>query len=237
MPSVSADNQFITEAALSSRTRYRNFLTGLRGLSGEILSGLNNGTKSFLGMSRELKDFADNFAQQMRESGEYVLREAAQNALTASERATRVSVDERGFATADALVAGFIETLTTTIEAQIRQDVQSAEMFLRKSLTQGRFFATTEELNVDLVFKHADRSGRQIDSDEYVFREVNWGLRQHYNTILLIAGSAAGAEAFVVDGGSKAGQVVTLDDYDKLSGQLFHHNSKALLQLTNYSVS
>lgn len=237
MPSVSADNLFITNAALESNVRYRAFLSGLRGLTGEILSGLNNGTKSFLGMSRELKDFADDFARQMRELNEYTLREAAQSALTTSERATGVNVDERAYAASDALVAGFAETLADVIDKQIRSDVQAAETFLRRSLTQGRFFATTEELNLDLTFKHNDRSGRQIDSSDYIHREVNWGLRQHYNAILLTAGNAAGIEEFVVDGGSKAGQVVTLDTYDKLSGQLFHHNSKALLQPTNYSVS
>lgn len=237
MPLVSADNLFITASALEADTRYRAFLSGLRGLTSEILSGLNNGTKSFLGMSRELNDFAENFASQMRDYNDFTLREAAQRALTASERATGVNVDDRGFAASDALVAGFDETLADVVGKQIRRDVTAAETFLRKSLTMGRFFATTEELNLDLAFKHTDRSGRQIDSSQYVLREVNWALRQHYNSILMVAASAAGAETFVVDGGSKAGQVVTLDDYDKISGAVFHHNSKALLQPTNYSVS
>lgn len=237
MPSVSADNLFITDSALEAHNRYKMFLSGLRGLAGEILSGLNNGTKSFLGMSRELNNFADTFADQMRDYSDYTLREAAQRSLTASERATGISVDERAFAASDALVAGFDETLSDVVQKQIRRDVAAVETFLRKSLTMGRFFATTEELNLDLTFKFTDRSGRQLDSDQYVYREINWGLRQHYNTILLVAGSAAGLETFVVDGGSKAGQVVSLDDYDKISGAIFHHNSKALLQPTNYSVS
>lgn len=237
MPSVSADNQFITASAQEARFRYDAFLSGLRGLAAEILAGLNNGTKSFLGMSRELSDFAESFRGQMRDFSDYTLREAAQSALTASESATGVRVDERGFATSDALVAGFEETLNDVLGKQIKHDVMATEQFLRRSLTQGRFFATSEELSHDLSFKHTDRSGRQIDSGEYVFRETNWALRQHYNSILLVAGAAAGLESFVIDGGSKAGQMVSLDDYDKISGAVFHHNSKALLQPTNYSVS
>jgi len=237
MPSVSADNLFITQSALEANTRYKAFLSGLRGLAGEILSGLNNGTKSFLGMNRELDRFANNFIDQMRDFNDYTLRGAAQRALTASEQATGVFVAERAMAASDALVAGFDETLFETVARQVKRDVVATETFLRKSLTMGRFFATTEELNLDLTFKYVDRSGRELDSDQYVYREVNWGLRQHYNSILLVAGAAAGLETFVVDGGSKAGQVVTLDDYDKVSGAIFHHNSKALLQPTNYSVS
>lgn len=237
MPSVSADNLRISQATADLREQYKAFTTGLRGLTGEILTGLSNGTKSFLSMSRELEAFSALQTRTMIERSEYALRDAAQSALVASEKATSAMPNESAYAASDALVAGFIESVSGAIETQAKKDVQAAEMFLRKQLTQGRFFATTKELSMELVFKHRDRSGREIDSDEYAFRELNWSLRQHYNTVLMFACSGNGHDVFVVDGGSKAGTAVSLDDYDKLSGAIFHHNSKALLQPTNYSVS
>lgn len=237
MPCVSADNQQITLDAQAIREHYKAFLSGMRGLSAEILAGLNNGTKSFIGMSRELKALADHHKHVMTGYVEMSLREAAQSALNASSRAGSADVADRALAVADSLVAGFERSVLEAMEAQMQGDIATAEGFLRKQLTQGRFFATTEELNTDLQFVHTDKSGRQINSDEFVFREANWALRQNYNSILLVGCSTVGLDQFVVDGGSKSGLSISLDDYDKYSGAIFHHNSKALLQPTHYSVS
>lgn len=237
MSSVSADNQLVTRSAREIRELYQDYLSGLRGLSTEILAGLNNGTKSFLGVERELDDHARRFKERIRDALGKALVDAAQAALGASSRASGSDIAERSLAIADTLVAGFMSSVSENIEAQVKHDKLTVDGFMRRQLSQGRFFATSEELNFDLVFKFKDKSGRQIDSDEYVFREANWALRQHYNSILLFSGTAVGLEQFVVDGGSRAGELVDLDSYDKVSGAIFHHNSKALLQPTNYSVS
>lgn len=238
MQSVSADNLLITAAASSAREGYAAFLSGLRGVVAEGLSGISNGTKSLMGIERDVKRLADHHEERVLEQLKRELLGASLSALSASERAGGGYTSERSLAVSESLVAGFYNSLSETVGKQMKRDAAKADTFMRRQLIQGRSFATTEELIHDLTFKFVDKSGREIDSDEYAFREANWALRQHFNSVLLYSASELGVEMFVVDGGSKSGTKLTLDDYDKHSGAIFHHNSKALLQpLTNYSVS
>lgn len=238
MQSVSADNLLITAAAASAREGYVAFLSGLRGVVAEGLSGISNGTKSLMGIERDVKRLTEHHEELVLEQLKRELLSASLSALRASERSGAGYVSERSVAVSESLAAGFYNSLSETVSKQMRRDASKADAFMRRQLIQGRAFATTEELIHDLTFKFVDRSGREIDSEEYAFREANWALRQHFNSVLLYSASELGIEMFVVEGGSKSGTKLSLEDYDKYSGSIFHHNSKALLQpLTNYSVS
>lgn len=236
MPSASAVNEYLTAAVQYTCEQYRGFTQALRGLSADTLTGLSNGTASFLSVNRGFEQLSSTTLRAVRQHVEEVVRQAALNAYdSAAEFDSTLNADQ-SLAVAESLTGGFVTHLVSLIETQVQSDLRQADTFVRKQLTQGRFFATTEELSTDLSFKHTDRAGRQIDSADYIQREVNWSLRQHHNTVLIYALSTAGHEEARVEGGSKSGQVIRLDDYDKVSPIIFHHNSKAVLH-PNYSVS
>lgn len=236
MPSVSADNNLIAGNVQLIRDAYSGFLLGLRGMVVEILAGLNNGTKSLIAMDRDLKRFAEDRGRFLSGLIKTGLLEGSYCAIGTCEQKTGVSATENWLSVSDTLVSSFTGSIEDSIGRQMQRDVKAAEDFLRRQLMLGRTVATTDEIARELPFKHADKTGRQIDSIDYVSREVNWSYRTNYNTIMLFSASDAGVEEFKVDGGSKDGLTLTLDEYDKLAGGLFHHNSKALLQ-PNYSVS
>lgn len=236
MPSASAVNEYLDSAVQHTRDQYRGFTQALRGLCAETLTGLANGTASFLGVTRGLEQLHVATLHTMRQHIEDVVRQAALNAYDSAAEFDSTLNTDKTLAVAESLTAGFAAHLVALLDTQMQRDVRQADNFVRTQLTQGRFFATTEELSVDLAFKHTDRGGRQIDSADYIQREVNWSLRQHHNTVLIYALSTAGHEEARVEGGSKSGQVVRLDDYDKVGPTIFHHNSKATLH-PNYSVS
>jgi len=231
MQSVSVDNMRVGASVAGTVDLYRNFTIAMRGAAAELLSGISNGTKSLVAMDRDFKRLADDFEHMLAGQVGYSLREGSGNALRACEEQTRSHATDRSLAVADTLVASFTDSVVSTISAQMRADVRTAEDFVRRQLMGGRAFATTDQIATELEFKFKDKSGRQIDSADHVFREVNWSYRANFNTTLLFAASSFGIEEFEVEGGSKSGEVVSLDDYDKKSGSIFHHNSKALLRI------
>lgn len=231
MPSVSVDNQAVGGHVKEAVTLYKHFLTGLRGAAAELLAGVSNGTKSLVAMDRDFKRLADDFEHVFVGMVGSALREGSGSAIAASESASSSHATDRSFAVAESLVASFTDSILNTLAAQMRADVRAAEDFVRKQLMAGRSFATSEELVRELEFKFRDKAGREIDSADHVSREINWSYRANYNTTLLFSASALGIEEFVVDGGSNNGTKLSLEDYDKKSGSIFHHNSKALLQV------
>lgn len=236
MPSASAVNSTIIAAVETVRDQYVGFTQALRGLSADTLTGLSNGTMSFIGVNQGFERLNSAALSALSNSITEVVREVAVNAQGAVEQFDDAVNAAQTLVVADTLSGGFAASLIETIEQQMRADIRHADTFVRTQLTQGRFFATADQISTDLAFKRTDRAGRQLDSADFIQREVNWALRQHHNTVLIYGLSTAGHEQAVIEGGSKAGLVIQLDDYDKHLHAIFHHNSKAIL-LPNYSVS
>lgn len=230
MSSISADNQDLTTRVALIRGRYQGFQQALRGATADLLTGLMNGTVSLLRLSSAYDQLAADLRQGLRHqciNDLFTLSLIAQK--TASDKITE-KLDSRVLAISETLQNGFRDSLDATFESLALRDVQIAEQFVRKQLYQGRAVATTAELSLDLQFRHTDRGGRQISSEDLAFREVNWAYRQHYNTLMTYMLMSAGVDDALVDGGSKAGELVELAQYDKVGPTYFHHNSAALLQ-------
>ena len=228
--SVDNDNQKIAAVVAEIQTAYSGFLSGLRGVVAETLSGVSNGLVSIGSISRDLNLYANVQESILLGRISSALRGASMSALAASEAFTGKFVSDNALLASDALVDGFTITLSDKLDRQMQRDVRTADTFVRKQLMQGRAFVSSDQLTQEVDFKMNDAAGRGIKSDDYITREVNWATRTVYNTMLIYSGSESGVEEFVVSGGSKEGEVLTIEDYEKKAGAIFHHNSKSLLQ-------
>ncbi len=230
MSSVSPDNQGLTRRVADLRARYAIFQTTLRGGVGEVLSALGNGLQNMMTMNTVIEKIGQAAIDGLYQSILEDLSKLSEGSLKTSKAESDASIREKALAVSDALHKGFAAELLSDIERAVMRDVRSAQEFVRIQLASGRFVATTDELQHDLLFKISDRAGKQLDTADFVYREVNWAYRAQYNTIQVHVLLARGIEEAVVDGGSKSGTAVDLMKYDEIQPTFFHHNSKSLLQ-------
>lgn len=217
---------------------YSLYTSALRGIAIGLLTGIGNGTKSFLAMNRELhaarQSFLDSIEQHV---GETVAR-ASLSAIDAVSRGKHTDTRDSEMAVADTLSRGFANDMMARADEQSKRDVRTVENYLRKQLTQGRHFVGSQEIEYELQFAFADRSGREIKSDDYLRREFNWAVRQLFNYLVIHGLIERGEEYGLVSGGSKNGVEFSLAEYDKYLSSVFHHNSTALVSpIDNYSVT
>lgn len=216
--------------------RYEVFTHSLRGAVADFLSGLADGTRSFLSVARELDQLKNSCLHAIADAYLQDARAVSVSALELVQAFDAGVAGDEALKVAGSLENGFYDSVLGLISEQMSADIRVAENYIRAQLTQGRFFASTKELRAELEFAHVTRAGRRLDSLDYVRREVNWSLRQLHNHVVIFALSTRGHEQGRVVGGSKDGDVIELDQYDKLSPTYFHHNSKSILS-PNYSVS
>lgn len=230
MPSISADNLDLTARVQAVRDRYQAFNMALRGATAELLTGLSNGTASMLRLATEFDGLAHDLVSDLSHQATNDLSVLSLSAYKTSAGVSDALNSERAATVSQTLLNGFRDSIESVVAGQALRDARNAEQFVRRQLFQGRAVATTAELSVDLEFKHTTKGGRQIDSVDYINREVNWSYRQHYNTLMTYILMSSEVDEAVVDGGSKAGDTVDLASYETIAPVYFHHNSQALLQ-------
>lgn len=228
MPSVSADNQALTNAVARIHSGYRMFQTTLRGQVAVVLAGLADGTHNLVSMNRALDLVAEDYLNNVRMDVLEDLSDVSTSALKTSRAESDPDVALKALAVADALHRGFQSDIESSLSFAVSRDVKTAQEFLRQQIVAGRYNATTDQLAHDLTFQV---TGKQtLATDDYVKRQVNWSYRQQYNTLVVHTLLAREVDEARVDGGSSDGSSFDLLKYDELQARLFHHNTKALLQ-------
>lgn len=230
MPSVSQDNQALTKRVAHISALYGSFQKSLIGQVAEVLAGMGSGVFTLLTMNNKLEQMGRVANEQFRLAISMDLDELSERSLATSKADPDASISSTALAVSQTLSRGFEAELTGTVNRLIARDVRTAIEFVRIQISQGRFSASTSQLNDDIQFKTPDKAGRQLNTTDYLDREVNWGYRQHYNTIMVHVLLSGDAEKARVDGGSKDGAEIDLMKFDEVQGSYFHHNSKSLLQ-------
>lgn len=230
MSHVSADNARLTDLVGSLRAAHSQFQTAIRGAVVEALAGLNNGTLTMLTMNQAISDVTLTFISATSEIVKEDLGEIADSAIATSKRATGNSAPDETADVAQSLVDAFTGDLERDF-AYVAGKMQSiAVTFVTSQLTAGRAFATTDQLQHDMTFVMNDKAGRQLDISEFVSRQTNWSYRALYNTIMVYVLLSEAIDDAKVDGGSKDGTILDLNNFDQVQPTYFHHNSKSLLQ-------
>lgn len=230
MPSVSADNQAVTSLVAKSKLNYERFQQALRGQVAELLTGLGNGTQSLMSAERLLQLSTSHVAESIRIDLMEDIGDVSNLAYNAANRKSSAEITERELAVSEAMGSAFVNDLMHSISSQLSKDVQAAQNFLLTQLQQGRFVATTAELVEDLRFGRIDKAGRFLTGLDYVGRELNWSYRHVYNSNLAMLLLTRDIDKAAIDGGSKDGTVINLEQFSEISPTYFHHNSKSLLR-------
>lgn len=238
MPFVQDANKQMTASVAGMVESYRLYTNALRGIAVGLLTGIGNGTKSFMSMNRDLTLARNSFLDTIEAHILSATGRAAVSALDAVSRGRHSDTRDKELAVSETLSRGFARDMLTRASEQSMRDVRAVEGYLRKQLIQGRHFVGSHEIEQELAFEFTDRSGRAIKSDDYLRREFNWAVRQLFNYLVVHGLIDRGEETGVVSGGSKSGMEFSLADYDKHTSSVFHHNSTALVSPTdNYSVT
>lgn len=230
MSSVSVDNFELTQRVEMARLSYSQFQFALKGAVSAVLNGLGVGLYSLVSMNKAFDQVLQAYESRFRDETFDALEKLSKSALAASGAHSDPLIEQKALVVADALYRGFASDLQSSYARAARADVKTALEFVRLQVAQGRFMATTDQLEVDLEFTVADKMRRQIASTDFISREVNWSYRQQYNTLMVHVLLGRGIEEARVDGGSKAGMIMNLMAYDVQGPPIFHHNSKSLLQ-------
>lgn len=230
MSSVSQDNQALTQRVARISALYIGFQKSLVGQIVEVLAGMGSGVFTLLTMNNSLEQVGRTFNEQLRLTISMDLDELSERALATSKAEPDASISSTAVAVSQTLSRGFEAELMGVVNRLIARDVRTATEFVRIQMSQGRFTASSAQLFEDIQFTVPDKAGRQIKTDDYLNREVNWAYRQHYNTIMVHVLLTGDAEQARVDGGSKDGDLIELMQFDQVQAKYFHHNSKSLLQ-------
>ena len=228
MSHVSLDNDDLSGRVARLRASYAQFETTLRGAVVELLAGLGSGLYTMMTMNQVIEQIGQRYISSSRADVLEDLGKVSESALETSQALSSELITPKALTVADALHRGFAAEIESVIERAVARDVKSALEFVRNQLVAGRFTATTDQLTHDLTFNFSGKV--TIPTVEFVGREVNWAYRSQYNTIMVHVLLARDVEEAAIDGGSKAGEVVNLMQYDQIQGKYFHHNSKSLLQ-------
>jgi hypothetical protein len=230
MSSVSQDNQALTQRVAHVVALYSGFQKSLVGQVVEVLAGMGSGVFTLLTMNNKLEQMGRTASEQLRLAISMDLDELSERALATSKAEPDASISSTAVAVSQTLSRGFEAELMGVVSRLTARDVRTATEFVRIQMSQGRFTASSAQLFEDIQFTTPDKAGRQIKTDDYMSREVNWAYRQHYNTIMVHVMLAGDAEKARVDGGSGDGTEIDLMQYDQVQAKYFHHNSKSLLQ-------
>lgn len=238
MPFVQDANKQLTASVTGMVDSYRLYTNALRGIAIGLLTGIGNGTRSFLSMNRELAHARNTFLDSIETHIWGASVKASVSALDAVSLGRHTETRDKELAVSETLTRGFANDMMTRASEQSMRDVRAVEGYLRKQLVQGRHFVGSQEIEHELEFKFTDRTGRAIKSEDYLHREFNWASRQLFNYLVVHGLIDRGEETGVVSGGSKNGFEFSLADFDKYTSSIFHHNSVALVSPTdNYSVT
>lgn len=226
----SADNAYVTDEVASLKAIYTQYQTSLRGAAAESLAGLSDGTLTMLNMTAGISDLTRSFLH----STENVILEALGNT---AERALQTSLSSDSpdvpLGTQDvieSLVRAFAQDLEKDLDVVGGKTLRMASDFVVQQQIAGRAFATSDQLAHDLEFTMKDAAGRNLAVGDFFFRQVNWAFRTLYNTVMVHVLLNKGIDEAEVDGGSKAGTTLDLNNFDKVAPTYFHHNSKSLLK-------
>lgn len=230
MSSVSQDNQALTQRVANISALYASFQKSLIGQVVEVMAGVGSGVFTLLTMNNSLEQIGRTAVEQLRLTISMDLAELSERALATSKAEPVDSISSTALAVSDTLSRGFEADLMGVVSKLAARDVRTTIDFVRIQLSQGRFSASTDQLKNEIQFKTPDKAGRQIETTDYLSREVNWAYRQHYNTIMVHVLLSGDAEKARIDGGSKDGTEIELMKFDEVQGNYFHHNSKSLLQ-------
>lgn len=228
MSHASRDNADLTGRVARIRAGYAQFETTLRGAVVELLAGLGSGVHTMMSMNQVIERVGQNYIAASRQDILEDLGKVSESALETSQALSSELITPKALSVADALHRGFAAEIDSVVSRAVARDVKTALEFVRHQLIAGRFTATSDQLTHDLTFNFTGKM--TIPTVEYVGREVNWAYRSQYNTIMVHTLLAREVDSAVVDGGSKAGDVVDLMKFDQVQGKYFHHNSKSLLQ-------
>lgn len=230
MSHVSADNARLTELVGSLRAAHTQFQTAMRGAVVEALAGLSNGTLTMLTMNQSISDVTVTFISTASQIIKEDLGELADRSIATSKGATEDDAPFTAQDVAQSLVDAFTGDLERDISYAAGKAQAIASQFVTQQLAAGRAFATTDQLQHDMEFKMNDRAGKQLDIGDFVFRQANWVYRSVYNHVMVYILLSNAVDDAKVDGGSKDGTVLDLNNFDQIAPTYFHHNSKSLLQ-------
>lgn len=230
MSSVSQDNLALTQRVAHIGALYSGFQKSLVGQVIETLAGVGSGVYTLMTMNNKLEQLGRITSEQLRLAISMDLDELSERALATSKAEPDASISSTAVAVSQTLSRGFEAELMGVVNRLTARDVRTAVEFVRVQVTQGRFNASFAQLAEDIRFTTPDKAGRQIQTTDYMSREVNWAYRQHYNTIMVHVLLSGDSEKARVDGGSGDGEEIDLMNFDEVQAKYFHHNSKSLLQ-------
>lgn len=231
MSPVSADNAQLTSEVDSFMSAYATFQTLIRGAIVEAVGKLNNGGATFGEVTQILNKIERDFIDATRMRSLRMLGDASVSALETAETKTQIKTAQKLMDTAEELHSSFASDIEWAIRKAVSADIKAAQEFLSVQMMSGHYVVSSDDIARDLVFNTKDKAGRQLATKDFLFREVNYGTRGLYNSTLAVSLMQVGIDKGKVDGGSKDGTEL---DLDELSGpatmKFFHHNSKSLLQ-------
>lgn len=226
----SADNAYVTDRVASLKAIYIQHQSALRGAAAESLAGLTAGTVTLLSKDAGLADLTTSFLQSTADIVLEDLGNVAVRALQASLKATDPNVPVGTQDVVEALVRAFAGDLERDFDLVGGKSMRLSSEFIVTQQLGGRAFATSEQLVHDLTFNMHDAAGRNLAIADFLLRQVNWAYRTLYNTVMVHVLLNKGVDEAEVEGGSKAGTVLDLNNFDKVAPTYFHHNSKSLLK-------